>query len=103
MLGKRDKDRWSVENSAAPSKARATEKVNAASAIEGSPVTIGANATPLTATGEFEAEMEVEGDDGRLYCTCNTTGGGEMIGCDGKNCEIEWVRHFNSFCLQSTR
>lgn len=51
---------------------------------------------------EFEDELVEEGDDGgiegegnnsRLYCVCQTSGGDEpMVGCDNKNCPVEWVR-----------
>lgn len=44
--------------------------------------------------------MDGEGDggeddgDGQIYCYCHRVSFGEMIGCDGSECEREWVSRF---------
>lgn len=40
---------------------------------------------------DVEMEGEVEGEDTRKYCYCNRVSFGEMIACDGANCDLEWV------------
>ena len=46
-----------------------------------------------TAGGGDEAEHE----DERKYCFCDRVSFGEMIGCDGEECEREWVRILSKF------
>lgn len=39
----------------------------------------------------------VDGDedgDGQTYCVCHRVSFGEMIGCDGTDCDREWVSRF---------
>lgn len=43
---------------------------------------------------EMEGELEGEDDgdgDGQTYCVCHRISFGEMIGCDGTECDREWV------------
>jgi hypothetical protein len=44
---------------------------------------------------DLEGELDVgeEGDEGdkTIYCFCQRVSFGEMIGCDGGDCEREWV------------
>lgn len=44
---------------------------------------------------ELDPELELgeEGDEGdkTIYCFCQRVSFGEMIGCDGSECEREWV------------
>jgi hypothetical protein len=42
---------------------------------------------------EIEADGAEEGDEGdkTIYCICERVSFGEMIGCDGSDCEREWV------------
>ena len=55
--------------------------------------------------GEMDVDGELDGDDTgdvdgeadtRLYCYCQKTSFGEMIGCDDDACAYEWVSHFAS-------
>jgi hypothetical protein len=73
---------------------KAANATNAVPAEDDSPAPGGANATPLTTAGEFDVDVDPEADAGRIYCICNNTGDGEMIGCDQEGCEIEWVRGY---------
>lgn len=57
-----------------------------------------ASAAADTATEVGEGEGE--GDD-RTYCFCDGVSYGEMIACDGEDCEREWVRVF-AFILTSS-
>jgi hypothetical protein len=38
---------------------------------------------------QFEGEIDEDGD-GQTYCICHRVSFGEMIGCDGTECEKEW-------------
>lgn len=40
---------------------------------------------------DAEVEGEVEGEDTETYCYCNRVSFGEMLACDGPNCDMEWV------------
>lgn len=44
---------------------------------------------------DLDGELDVgeEGDEGdkTIYCFCQRVSFGEMIGCDGSDCEREWV------------
>lgn len=45
---------------------------------------------------EHEMDMDMLGDEGdegdkTIYCICERVSFGEMIGCDGSDCEREWV------------
>lgn len=44
---------------------------------------------------DLDGELDVgeEGDEGdkTIYCFCQRVSFGEMIGCDGGECEREWV------------
>ncbi|KAL0066630.1 hypothetical protein AAF712_006434 [Marasmius tenuissimus] len=42
----------------------------------------------LTDAGEGDGDGDT---DDKTYCFCNRVSFGEMIGCDNKDCEIEWV------------
>ena len=33
---------------------------------------------------------EDDGDDGKLYCTCQTVSHGNMVACDNERCRFEW-------------
>ncbi|KAI0756380.1 hypothetical protein C8Q80DRAFT_1128260 [Daedaleopsis nitida] len=46
-------------------------------------------------------EPEPDAEDNRVYCKCNTISYGEMIGCDGEDCEKEWF-HLACVGLSST-
>lgn len=51
---------------------------------------------------EAEAEAAEDDDaDGHTYCVCDRVSFGEMIGCDGSDCEREWVS-FDSLVLWLT-
>lgn len=41
-----------------------------------------------------------EGDDNRLYCTCQTVSHGDMVACDNQNCAYEW---FHWVCVGLTQ
>lgn len=47
---------------------------------------------------EGEEGMDEDGD-GQVYCYCHRVSFGEMIGCDGTECEREWVSPLHSFVL----
>lgn len=51
-------------------------------------------AAAATARGDETAEMQgdddEEGSDEPRYCYCNGVSYGEMVGCDGKECQREW-------------
>lgn len=50
---------------------------------------------PIEALPLEEEGGEVDEDgDGQTYCFCNRVSFGEMIGCDGNDCEREWVSFF---------
>ncbi|KAI9226690.1 MAG: plan Homeodomain finger of tumor Supressor Ing4 [Piptocephalis tieghemiana] len=36
--------------------------------------------------------MEIDKDEPR-YCICHQVSYGEMVGCDGEDCEIEWFHY----------
>ncbi|CAK5264474.1 unnamed protein product [Mycena citricolor] len=42
------------------------------------------------ANGEAGGDGEQDADDGKLYCTCQRVSFGQMIGCDGDDCQWEW-------------
>ena len=44
------------------------------------------------------AYVETDEYEERLYCFCGR-GGGEMVGCDGDECTIEWVRGHSHFSM----
>lgn len=50
----------------------------------------GADGEDGGAGGEQMVEVEGEADD-TLYCYCQKTSFGEMIGCDADDCQYEWV------------
>lgn len=37
-----------------------------------------------------EGAYDDEGDDNRLYCTCQSVSHGDMVACDNQNCAYEW-------------
>nr|POE63011.1 chromatin modification-related protein yng2 [Quercus suber] len=40
--------------------------------------------------GEASAEEEDEENDDQLYCYCQKSSFGDMVGCDNDNCEYQW-------------
>ncbi|PSN63632.1 hypothetical protein BS50DRAFT_473989, partial [Corynespora cassiicola Philippines] len=46
-------------------------------------------------------EADPDGGDERVYCTCQGQEGGEMVGCDGDNCAVEWY-HMKCVKLRKT-
>lgn len=50
----------------------------------------------LGAVKYTDSVWEADCEDGKLYCLCNGVSSGEMIACDGNNCEKEWVSTFAS-------
>lgn len=62
---------------------------------------IPAPAAPVPAPGDSDRPNEDgdgEPEDTARYCYCNGVSYGEMIGCDGPECELEWVRLY-WFCV----
>lgn len=57
---------------------------------------------PITGVDDFDEPLEgeegdeVEQEDTRTYCYCDRVSFGDMIGCDGSECEREW---FHLACL----
>lgn len=47
-----------------------------------------------------EDEMDVEDPNEPRYCYCNRVSFGEMVGCDGEECKIEWF-HLECVGLRS--
>lgn len=47
------------------------------------------------ALGVTDGLADADADQGTLYCYCQSPSYGEMIGCDMKNCETEWVSVFD--------
>ncbi|KAL3229061.1 Transcriptional regulatory protein PHO23 [Nakaseomyces bracarensis] len=48
-------------------------------------------ATPTTTTKNAKVQRPKTNDYGEpLYCYCNQIAYGEMVGCDGEDCELEW-------------
>lgn len=61
------------------------------------------------AVAAFDDEDITEGGDaaeddgdGHTYCVCNQVSFGEMIGCDGSDCDREWVRSLFLYFLLSS-
>lgn len=56
---------------------------------------------------EAASTVPALGDDAdeRRYCFCNNVSYGDMIGCDGDDCEREWVCTWlaHGFCMRSER
>jgi len=56
---------------------------------------------PLTITLPAHSGTAVANTQEDLYCYCQTGSWGEMIGCDGENCEHEWY-HLKCVHLEAT-
>ena len=56
------------------------------------PITNGGTEGAPTDGGDPEGDQEAEVDDTKTYCFCDRVSYGEMIACDDKQCEKEWVR-----------
>lgn len=77
-----------VSSTLKPSARRTTSKVEEVPA----PLPV---ALPLMEEDEGMDGMEGDEDgDGQTYCTCHRVSFGEMIGCDGTDCDREWVSPF---------
>ena len=54
------------------------------------PLTIAKDSSPANVSATTNI---IDPDDDKLYCFCGNVNFGEMIGCDGPDCETEWF-HF---------
>ncbi|QEU59613.1 Pho23 [Kluyveromyces lactis] len=69
---------------------RNKKRVNTAAANNG---VTGSNTTAVNtanASNKYQNRPKINEYGEALYCYCNQVAYGEMVGCDGENCQLEW-------------